>query len=148
MSGALNEVNTAVSDEEGIAFLGTVSSDGEPWLINLRVNKHIAVFKINTGADVTVLAEEVFQKGQFPELERSKRVLQGLGLTPVSVKAKFTATIRTDSKSTTQEEYVVPVLKFSLLGRPAIQALGLVYRVDTVLLDSVERVKEQHCSKG
>ena len=39
--------------------------------------------------------------------------------------------------------YVVPGLKFSLLGRPAIQALGLVARVDTVALDSVERVKEQ-----
>ena len=38
--------------------------------------------------------------------------------------------------------YVVPGLKFSLLGRPAIQALGLVARVDTVALDSVERVKE------
>lgn len=70
-------------------------------------------------------------------------MLQGPGLTPITVKGKFTATIGTDSKSTTQEVYVVPGLKFSLLGRPAIQALGLVARVDTVALDSVERVKEQ-----
>ncbi|XDV25073.1 hypothetical protein PO909_029054 [Leuciscus waleckii] len=66
----------------------TVSSDGEPWLINLKVNEHTAVFKIDTGADVTVLSEDVFQKWEFP-------------------------------------------------------ALGLVARVDTVALDSVERVKEQ-----
>lgn len=62
-SGALNEVNTAESDEEETAFLGTVSSDGEPWLINLKVNGHTAVFKIDTGADVTVLSEDVFQRG-------------------------------------------------------------------------------------
>lgn len=142
-SEALNEVNTAVSDEEGIAFLGTVSLDGEPWLINLKVNEHTAVFKIDTGADVTVLSEDVFQNWEFPELERAKKVLQGPGLTPITVKGKFTATIKSDSKSTTQEVYVVPGLKFSLLGRPAIQALGLVARVDTVALDSVERVKEQ-----
>ena len=142
-SGVLNEVNTAESDEEGIAFLGTVSSDGEPWLINLNVNEHTAQFKIDTGADVTVLSEDEFQKGQFPELERTKKVLQGPGQTPITVRGKFTATIGTDSKSTTQEVYVVPGLKFSLLGRPAIQALGLVARVDTVALDSVERVKER-----
>jgi len=59
---------------------------------------------------------------------------------PITVKGKFTATIGTDSKSTTQEVYVVPVLKFSLLECPAI---GLVSRVDTVALDSFERVKEQ-----
>lgn len=142
-SGVLNEVNTAESDEEGIAFLGTVSSDGEPWLINLDVNEHTALFKIDTGADVTVLSEDEFQKGQFPELESAKKVLQGPGQTPITVRGKFTATIGTYSKSTTQEVYVVPGLKFSLLGRPAIQALGLVARVDTVALDSVKRVKER-----
>lgn len=138
-SGALNEVNTAVSDEERIAFLGTVSSDGEPWLINLKVNEHTAVFKIDTGVDITVLSEDVFQKRQFTELERAKKVLQGPGLMPITVKGKFTATIGTDRKksteSTTQEVYVVPGLKFSLPGCPAIQALGLVSRVDTVALD-------------
>ena len=141
--GVLNEVNTAESDEEGIAFLGAVSSDGEPWLINLNVNEHTAQFKIDTGADVTVLSEDEFQKGQFPELERTKKVLQGPGQTPITVRGKFTATIGTDGINTTQEVYVVPDLKFSLLGRPANQALGLVARVDTVALDSVERVKER-----
>ena len=107
-SGVLNEVNTAESDEEGIAFLGTVSSEGEPWLINLNVNEHTAVFKIDTGADVTVLSEDEFKRRQFPVLESAKRVLQGPGQTPITVRGKFTATIGTDSKNTTQEVYVVP----------------------------------------
>ncbi|KAI4879857.1 hypothetical protein NFI96_004001 [Prochilodus magdalenae] len=140
---ALNEANTTGSDEEEIAFLGTVSSEGEPWLITLKVNEDTAVFKIDTGADVTVLSEEIFQKGQFPQLESTKKVLQGPGRTPITVRGKFTASIRTDNKSTTQEVYVVPELKCNLLGRPAIQALGLVASVDTVALDSRERVKEQ-----
>ncbi|KAI4905796.1 hypothetical protein NFI96_024894, partial [Prochilodus magdalenae] len=76
-------------------------------------------------------------------LESTKKVLQGPGQTPITVRGKFTASIRTDNKSTTQEVYVVPELKCNLLGRPAIQALGLVARVDTVALDSRERVKEQ-----
>ncbi|KAI4881647.1 hypothetical protein NFI96_006235, partial [Prochilodus magdalenae] len=142
-SGAPNEVNTTGSDEEEIAFLGTVSSEGEPWLITLKVNEDTAVLKIDTGADVTVLSEEIFRKGQFPQLQSTKKVLQGPGRTPITVRGKFTTSIRTDNKSTTEEVYVVPELKCNLLGRPAIQALGLVARVDTVALDSRERVKEQ-----
>ena len=91
-SGALIEVYPVESDEEGIAFLGTVSSDGEPWLINLNVNEHTAVLYttlIDTGADVIVLSEDVFQKGQFPELERAKKVMQGPGQTPITVRGKL-----------------------------------------------------------
>lgn len=142
-SGAVNEVSTTGSDEEEVAFLGTVSSDGEPWLITLKVNEDTAVFKIDTGADVTVLSEEIFHKGQFPQLESTKKVLQGPGRTPITVRGKFSVSIGTENKSTTQEVYVVPDLKCNLLGRPAIQALGLVARVDAVALDSRERVKEQ-----
>ncbi|KAL2103182.1 hypothetical protein ACEWY4_000050 [Coilia grayii] len=42
-----------------------------------------------------------------------------------------------------ENQSVVPELKCNLLGRPAIQALGLVARVDTVALGSTGRGKEQ-----
>lgn len=52
-------------------------------------------------------------------------------------------TISSKSKTTTQDIYVVSGLKMGLLGRPAIHAVGIIARIDTVSLESLDSVKIQ-----
>ena len=58
---------------------------------------------------------------------------------PLDVIGKFTAPITVGSKNTQQTIYVVKDLHTSLLGRPAIEALNLIVRVDAV--DTGEKYK-------
>lgn len=52
-------------EQEGdMAFLGTVSTEQNdaPWLIKLKVNGSEVLFKVDIGADVTVVSEELFKQ--------------------------------------------------------------------------------------
>ena len=55
-------INTVQTEEE--AFLGTVSEGGtnRPWMIELKLNNHPILFKIDTGANVTVIPQNVYCK--------------------------------------------------------------------------------------
>lgn len=46
-------------DEEEI-FLSNVTTDGDPWMVKIDINKSSVKFKIDTGADVTVLLHTLF----------------------------------------------------------------------------------------
>ena len=61
--------------EEDDAFLGVVSSNNslDPWLINLCLNKQTLKFKIDTGADVTVIPVSMCNKFKHRPLEHSSR---------------------------------------------------------------------------
>ena len=50
-------VSTVNSSDKSDAFLGTVRSveKGNPWMVDLEVNNRNLKFKMDTGADVTVL---------------------------------------------------------------------------------------------
>ena len=57
-------VGTINNDSEDDIFLGTVnasadtvSSTGSPWAVDLTLKGHPVQFKIDTGADVTVIGE-------------------------------------------------------------------------------------------
>ena len=108
------------------------------------MNDHESEFRIDTGADVTAIPESVYQEhGQFPKLIKSDRALYGAGRNRLHVTGKFTAELKTHSKSTVQDVHVVTTLKTGLLGRAASVALGLVARVDTISLNSTKAVEEQ-----
>ena len=100
-------------------------------------------FKIDTGADVTVVPADMYSSERFHKLQKSNKILFGPGQTKLYVQGKITATLSKNGKSTTQDVYVVAGLKTPLLGRPAIKALGLVARVDTVILNDKETVKQE-----
>lgn len=55
------EVRTVETDRDDGAFMGTVeqSNSSNPWSITLQVNGKPVEFKINTGADVTVIPMNV-----------------------------------------------------------------------------------------
>jgi len=60
-------------------FLGAIhSSEGRAWTVNLYLNQTLLEFKIDTGAEVTVIPESVATPFQS-YLQSSSRGLQGPG---------------------------------------------------------------------
>lgn len=148
-SGAVREIQAAGNDNDSdceVAFLGSVASakSDDAWVTAVEVNNLDCVLKIDTGADVTVLPEKVYKAlAQRPQLQPAKLKLFGAGMSPLAVKGKFTANLSTANKSTVQAVYVVADLIQGLLSRSASVALGLVARVESVSLTTVEVVKQR-----
>ena len=56
----INEIKLDNGDTTDNKFLGAISThEGEPWVVTLLVNKSPITFKIDTGADVTVIPDTV-----------------------------------------------------------------------------------------
>ena len=128
---------TRVNSIENVSFVGTVTADvgtvnggKSSWVVSLNLNGYDEVFKIDTGADVTVIPRSTFVKLKCKKL-------CGPGRSLLSVVEQFTGTTHYKIKSVQEDVLVVDGLHKSLVGRPAIQALDLV-----VQIDSVGRTKE------
>ena len=128
-SKPVNEISGAEVD-----FLGAIqtSENSQPWMVKLRVNGTQMTFKLDTGADVTVIPESLFNKMKSPKLSKAKRKLYGPNKSQLNVRGVFTAEFETDKKISEQTVYVVRGLSQPLLGRPAIERLELIAKVDGV----------------
>lgn len=132
----------ASAEDDQLLLLGEVTSSTvqsiedqnghEPWMIKLQLEGTEVTFKIDTGADVTVVSESVFKKCKMTSLEIADKILHGPGQSVLKVKGQFMGQIRAPNRDTQQKIYVVEDLKTSLLGRPAIEALGIVAKVADV----------------
>lgn len=89
-------------------------------------------FKIDTGADVTVIPMSIFQSIPDTTLKPATKTLSGASSRTLNVKGQFMATLKYKDKEAAEEVYAVKRLNRSQLGRPAIEALGLVQRVNAV----------------
>ena len=111
------------------------------WITEVHVRGVPVKFKIDTGADVSVISEKDFLKvGKYP-LQESDRKLHGPGKNELQVKGRFSATMSQMGKSSEHDIYVIKGLQQALLGRPAIEALRVVHKVDHVT--SLENYTEQ-----
>ena len=75
-------------EEEDYAFLGEIetATSENPWCVNLTLNKSHVYFKIDTGADVTVIPERIFKTLRPPpRLEKSNKTLYGPAHTTLPV---------------------------------------------------------------
>lgn len=133
------------NSDEDVAFLGSVSENAEasPWMTEVKVDNHKTMFKIDTGADVTAVPEQLYVQGQFRKLVRATKILYGPGGIPLKLKGKFAATLSNSKHSTREEVYVVEGLCTPLLSGAAAMTLQLVTRVNNISLDSTETVKRE-----
>ena len=115
------------------AFLGTVRANSESlWMTKLLLNKMEVSFKLDTGAEVTAISEETYQRLGLPELQQPSKVLYGPARQTLNVVGQFTATLERQSHTSQQSVFVVRGLRNNLLGLPAITSLQLLYRVNSV----------------
>ena len=59
------------------ASADAVSMTGSPWVIDLTLNGRPVQFKIDTGADVTVIGETDYNQVRDGQLQNSKTTLSG-----------------------------------------------------------------------
>ena len=152
--------------EQQNQFLGGIHVDTanavttSPWVTPIHVNKRVVNFKIDTGADVTVISNKEYDPAKDGPLSPANKTLNGPSQETLNVHGQFTAQLqRTDTKVTTKQEiYVVNGLAKPLLGRPAIMALNLVAFVGSIQLQEIVemfpslftglgRLKDSYCIK-
>ena len=139
-SKAIEEVDMyqEVSQEE--YFLGEVKTPspraetnrGKPWVVTLDINTKPVQFKIDTGADISVMSEATWQDINKPQLTKSQVCLTSPG-GELDCLGEFTTHTTWKGK---QYSFRVAVIKGtmtkSLLSRDAAADMGLVARIDAV----------------
>ena len=106
------------------------------WIATINTNGHNTVFKLDTGAEVTAISAETFQEMGNIQLSKTSKVLYMVHLADPPVKGQFLGKFTHKNGKTQQHVYVVVKgLRNNLLGLPAITALNLAIRVDTVTKD-------------
>ena len=141
----VRHVRDSDSDDEHV-FLGNINEvndvNSDDWHTELLVDGKNVRFRIDTGADVTVVPDSYFKTTD--KLQKTDKKLYGPGGSKIEVVGVHKASMETKKQNskTMQDLYVVRGLKKPLLGRPAIQALDLLQRINAISTSTVESKKE------
>ena len=91
-----------------------------------------------------VILEPLYLQTRINNLQKSSRQLSGPEQSQLSVKGVIKGNLKAgNGKESTQEIYVVENLKEPLLGRPAIDALNLVQKVNAIHFDDSARIEQE-----
>ena len=82
-------------------------------------------FKVDTGADVTLIPESMYNKKRHGPMLPTDKMLFGPGDIKLPVLGKVSSQLSTDKATTKQDVYILKGTGKALLGRPAIVALGI-----------------------
>lgn len=119
--------------EDNTVFLGKIGKeDQNPWVVDVKLDSYPVTFHIDTGAEVTVISDQVFKQLHGKTLVAADRTLRGPSQEALPTEGKFWAELQVDSRVTRQDVYVVAGLHQPLLGRPAIEALNLLTRIGAI----------------
>ena len=126
-----------LQEEEEESFLGAVQVRGiegsKPWRITVSVNGSPVDFKVDTGADVTVIPSSMITSGNLKaSLSPCTKQLCGPGNKTLDTEGQFLAHLTYKERSTQETIIVVNGLQMPLLGRPAISQLQLIQRLDAL----------------
>ena len=110
----------------------TGTSVTKQWMTKLKLNRRMIKFKIDTGADVTVIPSTTYVLYYDGLLHRTKTPLVGPGQNTLKVRGWFEATFKKGNDEVKETVYVVEGLKTPLAGIPIIQKLNLISEVNSV----------------
>ncbi|XP_065189581.1 uncharacterized protein LOC135820198 [Sycon ciliatum] len=113
-------------------YIGAVSAHPPSWQVQLTINGTTVPFKVDTGADVSVISEEVYNSlSTSPQLQPCRHVLISAANTNLETLGLFSARLvfSTSGSSHTCTVYVAIGLRVCLLGSPDCVALGLIKRL-------------------
>ena len=149
----VGEVSCPEVELEGEFFLGQLTkvdmvegNSKESWKAEVKLNDHEVKFKVDTGADVSVIPPSVYHSlVPKPSLSKCTKTLMGPCKHKLCCLGNFTAKLCVDEKVIRELIYVVKDLERPLLGRDAAQELKLINRVDTVSSDDYKtRMASKH----
>ena len=124
--------NSGTQDQKHDYFLGVIETRNKTdlaWIADVSVDGETVLFKIDTGADLTVIPERVYQNSPWPALTASPIRLSLADASSKTTLGKFSATMAYGGQESVQEIYVLRGLQRPLLGQPAIDALDVVRRI-------------------
>ena len=119
-------------------FLGEIiveSIEAEPWKANLEVDDCKFQFKLDSGADVTVVPKSVYDKisnNRSLKLQATDKILLGPCNYRLDCLGKLKAKITSKNKFIIEEIYVVKDLSKPLLGKSACVSLNLLNKIGEV----------------
>ncbi|UYV77599.1 hypothetical protein LAZ67_15001677 [Cordylochernes scorpioides] len=119
-------VSQVTTKDDNEKFLGNFCIDqfspDERWNCKVAVNKRIMPFKINTGADVSVMPENCFKQNFSHQLGKTQKRLYAAGMA-MPVLGNIQATLEANGKVSHEYIYVVKNLHVSLLSAKASEEL-------------------------
>ncbi len=121
--------------EPEFAFLDKVSVEGSvsnAFIAKLPLNNTMVNFKIDTGADVSIIPASLYSVREHGPIKMSNKLLTHAGGTRLECTGRFTGKINYNGKMIDEEIYILPGAKHALLGKPAIQAFDLVSTLNIV----------------
>ena len=126
-------------------YLDTIenSQDTNFWTTDVDVNNVTITFKVDTGAEVTVISEETLKVLGSPVTTTPTKKLCGPNGQPLSLIGSLTVTMSQKQHECQQDIFVVQHLKHNLLGLPTIRALHLLAAIDNVEADPASSIKQQ-----
>ena len=122
--------------EDYDGFMGSITEvdavhQNDPWTVQVRLNDSQPIrFKLDTGADVTVLPVEMYDPA-MGTLQRPDKVLRSAN-SKMQVVGKLTTAMTINNKTEHDNIYVVRDLKLPLLGRPSLSKFDLVRRINAI----------------
>ncbi|UYV82065.1 hypothetical protein LAZ67_21000644 [Cordylochernes scorpioides] len=131
-----NKTVGQVTQGDNYHFVGNIYENGQnsnDWKVYVKVDKIKILFKMDTGADVNIIPQEIYFKN-FAHKKLCKPDIQLLGPRQVKlhVIGKFTALIEKDGRSIPGEIFVVPQLMQPLLSGKASESLNLIKRLQSI----------------
>ena len=111
-------------------------------MVELLLNGSPVSFKVDIGADVTVVPEKTFKSIKGSELRPTETAPNRQRIPSLG---QATMVLQKGDKEIKEEVFVVPQADQALLGKPAIEALGLLHRIDVVNEeDDVTVIKQRY----
>ena len=119
-------------EEFFISAVRSKSVNSKAWMTDVQIGNTTVKFKIDTGADVTVIPTSVYETlVPKPELSKSKVILQGAG-GRLSCQGVFRQSATLHAKEVNLEVYVADGQTDCLLSREASVEYGLVQRIGSI----------------
>ncbi len=88
------------TEEEDVLFLGSLEYQGsQPWMLDIKFDGIPTRFKIDTGADVTVLPYNFFKQHLARPLKATKKVLRGPNQSHLETVEEFSCKKRKETSS-------------------------------------------------
>ncbi|KAK0150891.1 Gag-Pol polyprotein [Merluccius polli] len=112
----------------------SVDAGLDPWYADLTIRDHKVRFKIDTGADVSVIPAQTYYAiaESNTQLTKPDRPLFGPGRMLLSVLGRYRESLCKGEQVIQEDVYVVNDLNVALLSRPASVKLKLVYKADSI----------------
>ena len=145
-------VQEVESESDEVYFLDAVvkevQDDNNPWTVNLKIKDTPVKFKIDTGADISIMSDKVFRNlMRKPQLTKCNHKLSSPG-GRLPVKGQFYAKTAYKGKEYKFKVVVVNNRVNTLLSRSVAEKMGLVARIEEVNHNIEEVDHELFESKG